>query len=325
MAASLKTKLQSYAAAFIVAAIVAQPAAAEINVVASIPPVASLVEGVMVGVGRPKTLVPPGASLHDFAMKPSDAAALDGADVIFWVGSGLESFLAKPIDSIGSGARVVALVEAAGVTTLAGREGGVWEEHNDHDDKDDHDDHEHGDNHEEHSDHEIDGHIWLDPVNAKAMVAAIRDALVAADAVNATRYIENAAVVAARIEGLDREIGELLAPVKDKPFVVFHDAYHYLERHFGLNAVGSITVSPDRPPGAGRVGEIKAKIAALGAVCVFAEPQFEPRLITTLVEGTKARTGVLDPEGATLRAGADLYFELMLGLANRLSDCLKSA
>lgn len=320
-----------------------RPVVADVNVVVSIPPLASLVEGVMDGVGRPRTLVPPGASLHDFAMKPSDAAALESASVVFWVGPQFESFMEKPIDVLGDKARVIRLLASPGMTVHAAREGGVWEAHADeaHDDhqnhghdKDehdhDHDDHDHDRKHDErhdahaHAEGGVDGHVWLDPGNAEAMVATIRDALVSADPGNASRYTDNAKRLASRIDDLDRELRDKLAPVKAKPFVVFHDAYQYFERHFGLNVAGSITVSPDRMPGAGRIGEVGAKIRTLNAVCVFAEPQFQPRLITTLVEGTAAKTGTLDPEGALLVAGPDLYFDLMRGIARNLTDCLAS-
>lgn len=298
---------------------VAGASAAAPKVVASIPPVASLVAGVMDGVGAPITIIPPGASLHSFAMKPSDARALDDADVVVWVGDGFEAFLDKPIAALSDRATVLALIDAPGVVVRRGREGGVWESHADHDhaehDHADHDDHDHA--------HDIDGHIWLDPANAKAMTRAIAETLSGRDPANAPAYAANAAAMSERIDALDAELRAALAPISARPFVVFHDATQYLEAKYGLNAVGAITVSPDRPPGARRVAEIKAKIASLNAACVFAEPQFEPRLVTTLIEGTAAKAGILDPEGSRLAAGPDLYFQLMRGLATDLLTCLR--
>ena len=280
------------------------------KVVVSIKPLGSLVEGVMAGVGTPSVIVGGGRSLHTFSMRPSDAKALNDAEVVFWVGEGLETFLAKPLLALSGRATIIELSQTPGLTLLPGREGGVWEEHDE-----DHDapavDH----------DHQLDGHIWLDPVNAKAIIGAVQLALSQADRPNASVYAANAKAVMARIEALDDELRATLGPVKHEPFVVFHDGYQYFEKHYGLNAVGSITVNPDRMPGAKRVGEIKNKIKSLKAACVFAEPQFEPKLVQTLVEGSDAKTGTFDPEASTLRAGPDLYFELMRGLAANLTAC----
>ncbi len=284
------------------------------KVVVSIKPIASLVEGVMVGVGKPTVLVGGGQSLHTFSLKPSDARALNDADVVVWVGEGLEAFLEKPLASLSKKAVIVELANSNGVTVLKGREGGVWEKHDDdqHDDRHDH----------EHHDHNFDGHLWLDPVNAKAIVTATQNALSNVDAVNASTYAANATALIAKLDALDAELQQTLAPIKSKPFVVFHDGYQYLEKRYGLNAVGSLTVSPDRAPGAKRVSDIQDKIKSLNAACVFAEPQFEPKLIATLIEGTTAKTATLDPEASTLPPGPDLYFYLMRGLAANLKACL---
>jgi zinc transport system substrate-binding protein len=290
------------------------PAFAAPKVVASIKPVASLVAGVMAGVGEPAIIVGGGQSLHTFSLKPSDAKALTGAEVVFWIGPGLEAFLEKPINALAGRAAVVALLDAPGLRVLKGRAGGVWEAHKD-------DDHDHGHDHDH--DQDFDGHIWLDPMNAKAMVNGIYVALSEVDAANAAVYAANAEKLNLKIDALDAELKQRLAPISAKPFVVFHDGYQYLETRYGLNAVGSITVSPDRLPGARRVSEIKAKVGSLKAACVFAEPQFEPKLIQTLIEGTNASTGTLDPEASTLPPGEDLYFNLMRGLADSLSTCLK--
>ncbi|MDX2145154.1 MAG: zinc ABC transporter substrate-binding protein [Rhodospirillaceae bacterium] len=303
--------------ALALAALLAQPAWAAPKVVVSIKPIASLVEGIMAGVGVPSVIVGGGQSIHTFAMKPSDARALNDADVVFWVGEGLETFLAKPIASLTSGATVVELVDTPGLTVLKSREGGMWESHAEEQAVDHGHDHDHG--------HDFDGHIWLDPANAKAMVKTIEIALSEVDSTNAQAYAANAAAVLARIDALDAELRHALAPIKARPYVVFHDGYQYFERAYGLNAVGSITVSPERAPGAKRVAEVREKIGSLKAACVFAEPQFEPKLVGMLIEGTAAKTGTLDPEAATLPAGPELYFDLMRGLARNLTACLAPA
>ena len=319
------------------------------NVVVSIKPIHSLVAAIMQGVGEPSLIVEGGASPHTYSMKPSNAAALQDADVVFWVGHGLEAFLEKPLETLGGKAKVVELEEAAGLETLPFREGGAFEAHDDgdeghaghaheaegaHDHQAENDKHdEHGHDHandaetEEGHDHahgSTDMHLWLDPMNAKAMAKEIAATLEAADPQNAAAYKANLEALDARIDQLDTEIAGLVAPVKEKPFVVFHDAYQYFEKHYGVRVAGSITVSPETLPGADRLSQIRAKVTDLGATCVFAEPLFEPKLINVVIEGTSAKAGTLDPEGGALDAGPDLYFDLMKGIGTSLRECLSS-
>ncbi|CAD7035727.1 zinc ABC transporter substrate-binding protein [Pseudorhizobium halotolerans] len=313
----------------------ASAAAAAPEVVVSIKPIHSLVASIMKGVGEPKLIVEGAASPHTFTMKPSNARAVEGADMVFWMGPGMEAFLKKPLEALASDATVVELDDAEGLTKLPFREGGAFEAH-------EHDDEGHGPDHEEtaeddhdrageaaedhHHDHgEFDTHLWLDPMNAKAMAAAIEKALAEADPENAEAYAANLVSLNGRIDALDKEIAETIAPVKDKPFIVFHDAYLYFEDHYGVRVVGSVTVSPEVVPGAERVQEIRQKVQELDAACVFAEPQFEPKLIQVVTEGTDVRSGTLDPEGATLTEGSDLYFDLMRSMATNLKACLSGA
>ncbi len=316
--------------AAVLAAAAALPAHAEApahaqapKVVVSIKPIHSLVASVMHGVGEPTLLVRGGASPHSYTMKPSDAKALSAADLVVWVGPELESFLEKPLRANAPRATLLTLMDLKGLTLLETREGGAWDAH-DHGKKrghghqdHDHKDHDHADEHGE-----LNTHIWLDPANARAIVEAAAEALAAGDPANAEAYRKNADRKLQELDALDAELKAALAPVKDKPFVVFHDAYQYFEARYGLSAVGSITVSPDRRPSAKRLSAIRAKIGGLGAACVFAEPQFEPTLVRTVVEGTKARTGVLDPEGSELPEGEALYPTLMRNLAASLRGCL---
>ncbi|PWC93911.1 zinc ABC transporter substrate-binding protein [Azospirillum sp. TSO5] len=291
----------------------ALPAWAEApKVVVSIKPIHSLVASVMHGVGEPVLLVRGGASPHSYTMKPSDAKALSAADLVVWVGPELEGFLEKPLQANAPKATRLTLMDLKGLTLLQAREGGAWEAH-DHG----HEQHGHADEHEE-----LNSHIWLDPANARAIVTATADALAAKDPADAEAYRTNADRTLQALDALDAELKATLTPVKDKPFVVFHDAYQYFEARYDLSAVGSITVSPDRRPSAKRLSAIRAKIAGLNAACVFSEPQFEPTLVRTVVEGTKAKTGVLDPEGADLPEGEALYPTLMRNLAASLRGCL---
>jgi len=320
-----------FLAAGLVAGLSSAAAAAEApTVVASIKPVHSLVAAVMEGVGTPHLIVAGGASPHATSLKPSDAVALEGAAVVVWVGEDLEAFLAPALASLAGKARVVELAEAPGLTRLPYREGGPWGAHDHEHEEHAHEDHEHEAHaHEAHEDehhHEgIDMHLWLDPQNARAMVAAIAEALIAADPANAGAYEANRQSLDQQLAGLDAEIARDLAPVKDVPFVVFHDAFQYFDNRFDLATVGSVTVSPEQQPGAQRLREIQEKIAELGARCVFAEPQFEPRLVDVVVEGTNARTGTLDPLGADLADGPELYFELLRRNAASLKACLGEA
>ncbi|MBP2564921.1 zinc ABC transporter substrate-binding protein ZnuA [Agrobacterium radiobacter] len=312
----------------------ASGATAAPDVVVSIKPIHSLVAAIMRGVGEPQLIVDGAASPHTYNLRPSNARKLEKADVVFWVGPGLEAFLEKPLEALASKATVVELEDAKGLEKLPFREGGPFEAH-DHGDEghDAHDDHaeeegahDHGHDHAEgHGDHDhgaYDTHLWLDPANAKAMAQTIETALIAADAGNAATYQANTKKLIDDLDALDAELKETVKPVKDKPFIVFHDAYQYFEHRYGVKTAGSITVSPETLPGADRVKQMQEKVRQLGATCVFAEPQFEPKLISVITEGTAAKSATLDPEAATLEPGPDLYFKLMRGIAGSLKDCL---
>ncbi|MCB4921137.1 zinc ABC transporter substrate-binding protein ZnuA [Brucella intermedia] len=320
------------ASAFLAGATNISLAAEREGVVVSIKPLHSIVSAVMQGVGEPKLIVQGAGSEHVYSLKPSDAEAIEHAKVIFWAGPSMETFLDKPIDTLGEGAKVVALGDADGLNRLKFREGGPFEAH-DHG----HEGHDHGHDDKKHDhaaeaseaghdhDHghgEYDLHFWLDPQNGKVLAADIAKTLGASDPEHAAQYEKNARDYGEKIDALTREIASELEPVKDKPFIVFHDAYQYFENRFGVKAAGSITVSPEKAPGAARIKEIHDKIKSLGATCVFSEPQFEPKLVKTVIDGTEARTGILDPLGAELKDGPDLYPQLIRNLADSLKTCL---
>jgi zinc transport system substrate-binding protein len=293
-------------------------------VVVSIKPIHSLVAGVMEGVGTPDLLIEGAGSPHSYALRPSQAMALDQAQVVFWVGEDLEAFLVRPLAALSDDALLVALHDVDGVRLLPTREGGMWAANGDEDESSGHaHEHEDEEGHDEGHDHgALDMHLWLDPQNAAAMVDAIAATLSAADPAHAAAYGANAARMRAELASLDAELAAALAPVRERPFAVFHDAYQYFEDRYGLHAVGSITVDPQRAPGAGRLRDIRAGLEELDAACVFAEPQFRPALIETVVEGTGAGTGVLDPLGAELEAGPDQYALLLRALSGSLIECL---
>ena len=282
-------------------------------------PVHSLVAEVMAGVGTPLLIVEGAASPHTFTLKPSAAKAIHEADVFIRVSPHVEPFTRKIAESLPPSVKIVTLSDIAGMTLLDQRHGGAFEKH-------EHDGAEAG--HAEHDDapHERkDGHIWLDPENAKLIVASVARVLAEAYPAEADRLRANAAGVAANIDKLAAEIQVEIEPAKTKPFVVFHDATQYFENRFGLAAIGSITVSPDVQPSAKRLTQVRKKIAELGAVCVFTEPAFQPNLVTAVTEGTKARSGALDAEGQMLTPGPGLYFKLMRDLARNLKGCLSPA
>ena len=314
-------------------------AMADIKVVTSIKPVHSLVSGVMGGVGVRALIIDGAGSPHTYSLKPSQAKQLQDAKLVFWMGDELETFLEGPIENIAQNATAIKLIDAHGLKKIKFREGGMFddhghddhdehdhEKHDDHDDekhaKKEHDDHEDHDGHDDHGHGEFDPHVWLDPVNAKAIVHEIEEALVKADPEHASTYEANAHKMMDKIDSLTAELREELEPVHEKGFIVFHDAYQYFEQRFDMAAIGSITVSPEVMPGAERVSELREKISDSSATCVFSEPQFEPKLVGILVEGTGARTGVLDPLGATLAKGPDLYFQLIRNMASSLKKCL---
>ena len=331
------------AAAALFNCVIASPASADaaVRVVASIKPVHSLVSAVMAGVGEPHLIIRGAVSPHTFSMRPSDAAVLENARVIFLIGESLETSLARPIDTLAGNARVIALSEVQGLVRRPLREGGAFEAHG-HGTDDDHGRHEdvehggvehaqenvaaHGDDdHDAHRRGAFDMHIWLDPVNAGVMARAIAGVLSEADPTNAGTYAANAQALLPRLEELTAQIAAEVAPVRGKPFIVFHDGYRYFEDRFGLTAAGSSVVSPDRSPGVRRISELRDKMRELGVTCVFAEPQFEPRLIDVIIEGTAARTGTVDPLGATIESGPELYFTLIHNMAASFKSCLTPA
>lgn len=301
-----------FGALFVAVMVVGAADAATLRVVTSVKPLQSLAASIMEGVAVPDVLIKGGASAHAYSLRPSDAEILNRAEVIFWIGPSFEIFLERPLSSLGSKARVVALAEAPGMKIMPLRTGGLWSRGDDHN--------------ESHADSlaasRADGHIWLDPANDKIIAAQMTAVLSAADSANTTRYRQNLAALNLRLDALDQELRRTLAPVKEKPFIVFHDATQYFEASYGLRAMGAVAADPDRPPGARRLAQIKDDIADKNFICVFADPQFEPKLVRTLIDGSAARTGILDPEGSTLASGPELHFNLMRGLADNLVRCL---
>ena len=314
-------------------AVLTVPALAEpVRVVATIKPVHSIVSAVMAGVGEAHLIMRGAASPHDFSLRPSDARRLQNADVVFLIDAGLETSLAGPIATLADDARVVALADAPGLVHRPVREGGEFDahdhrEHGEHGDHGTHHDeahHDADDRRERAAEHDgpVDLHVWLDPVNAAAMARTVAAALADADAPNAAAYRANATAFATRLEALVERIATDTAHARDKPFIVFHDAYRHFEDRFGLTAAGAAVVGADRSPGARRIAELRDRVSELGVQCVLAEPQFDGRVVDVIVEGSDARAGTVDPLGAVLPSGPDLYFTLLGNMAAAFSECL---
>jgi zinc transport system substrate-binding protein len=296
-------------------------AAAEdaLRVVATIKPIHSLAAAVMEGHGQPKLLIKGATSEHAYALRPSDARVLNDADIIIRVSANLETFLERPIASLSGKARIVTLEDVPGLKLLPVRQGGPFEPHS-HEDHGDAKGHDHAE--ADHDDEGNDAHLWLSPSNAALIADHLASVFGEARPGQAADFKANASKLKDRLAALEAGLRPRLTALKDKDFIVFHDAYQYFEDHFGLKAAGSITVSPQRQPGAARLKEIRTRIASSKSVCVFSEPQFEPKLVKTVIEGTNARTGVLDPLGADLAEGPDQYFKLLDNLAADLERCL---
>jgi zinc transport system substrate-binding protein len=314
------------------------------RVVASVPPVHSLVARVMQGVGNPVLLIPGTVSPHLFSLRPSDARTLSHADLVVWVGPALETSLRQPLTTLAANARLVTLTETPDIGLLAVREGGVWGTHahgeaaaDGHDDH--HDKHHDADHpaHDAETDHhgakgghhdgaipaaEIDAHIWLSTDNAGVILRAVADALIAQDPDHAVAYAANRDAALQENAALAERLRASLAPVHTLPFVVLHDGYQYFEQQFGLNAVGTISISPDIRPGAQRIGALRDAVRERQARCIFGEPQLATAQARTVAEGTGARIGVLDPIGAGLEPGPGLYPQLMTGLSASIAGCL---
>ena len=304
-------------------------AEAEPKVVTSIKPLHSLISYVMDGVGSPNLLVDGSSSPHTFQLKPSHATMLQEADVVFWIGEDLESFLETPLDSIAVNARKITLMDSDQIELLKFREKNVFEDHHDeHEGHDDHDEHEeHADGHDEHEGHddhghhhgEFDIHFWLDPEIAKSIVKIASLELSEVDPANQATYQTNASNA---VSELDKLINDTRTKINsDAKYIVFHDAYQYFEQRFGIEVIGALTVNPEVLPGAKQLAEIREVIEHEKVNCLFSEPQFNPSIANTIAQDTGIKAAVLDPLGAELEPGKELYFQLINDMASSFESC----
>ena len=327
---------------------------ADIKVVTSIKPIHSLASYLMDGVGKPDLIVDGYASPHGFALKPSHAKMLQEADIVFWVGEDMENFMVKPLNSIAKKAEKIELMEIKGINKLKFRERNIFDGHDDHGHKeddhddhakkeDDHDDHDHdkekehghddhdkdehkedghddhGHGHEGHAHGEHDPHIWLDPMNAKVILSEMAEHLIENDKKNEAKYKENLKKAHKDLDKLTKKVKAELN--KDFKSIVFHDAYQYFEKRFDVNVLGAFTVNTDVMPGAEQLAEIREIIEHDKVSCIFSEPQFNPDIIKAVAKDMNIQTGVIDPLGATLNPGKDLYFDLIGNMSKSFKGC----
>jgi len=323
------------------------------RVAVDIAPVHSLVARVMDGVGAPDLIIQSGASPHEYSLRPSEALALQEANLVFWIGPDLTPWLTETIKTLAPNAAVTALLETEGTIELEFREGALFEahDHDDHDgdeeshdghaeeeghddhaDEEGHDDHADEEGHDDHADEEghedhghgaHDPHAWLSPQNAANWLNVIAGQLSAADPDNAGAYFANAAAGRAEMDALMTEVNATLDPVRGGRFVVFHDAYQYFEADFDFPASGAISIGDASDPSPARIAEIQGRIADQSIACVLSEPQFNAGLVTAVLDGSDANTGVIDPLGSDLELGAALYPQLISNMATALADCLE--
>ena len=298
------------------------------RVVADIAPIHSLVAMVMEGVGEPQLLVPQNMSPHHYSMRPSEAKALQEANLVVYVGHDMSPWLEPLFETVAASADALDLSEVDGVLVLSYREGPVFDDHDDHEghdhEKEGHDEHEEA-GHDDHEGHEHGGndpHMWLDPENAKIWLDTIASELGHIDPENADRYAANAKSAKQQITQEMHHIEDRLNTVHGKGFLVFHDAYQYFENRFGIFATGSISLGDASKPSSRRLQEIKHHFEEEGIHCVLSEPQYSSKLITSVFGGHKPHIGVVDPIGIDLKLGPGLYPQLLANLALGIAECV---
>ena len=307
------------------------------GIITTIQPINALVSAVIGNTGKTISIIPPEQSPHDFKLKPSDVKVLQDGNLIFYVSNHLESSVTKVFKNLPKNIKIINLMEESDIDHLAIRDNEAWERHDhhghdDHDDHDkhgkkddDHDDHDkHGKKDDDHANHEKedDVHIWLSPNNAIKIVKKVNKELNLYFPENSKIYDENASKFINKIKNLKEELVKELAPIKDKPFIVFHDAYQYFEKTFELNAVGSVALEGDIASSPKQISFIKEKIKESNASCVFQEPQFDTKLVKIVVEGTNAEIGTLDPLGVNITGDKDFYLQLLRNMSKSLKECL---
>lgn len=295
--------------------LLAVPANAEApRVVADIAPVHGLVSQVMQGVGEPELILLPGVSPHGYALRPSQARALQKAGLVVWIGPELTPWLEKPVTSLATKANTLALLSRETTQVLPFREG-------DEDDDGDEEGHDHG--HVDEHDHDgIDPHAWLDPENAREWLGLIAEALAEIDPENAAHYQANALKAQAELQALTVTLQQTLSPVQAAPFVTYHDAYQYFENRFGLHNAGFVTLSDGAGASPARVSELRDHLSELDVQCAFSEPGVDPGVLAGISASDGLNLSTLDPMGRDLHLGGGFYSNLLQNMAQNFVECV---
>lgn len=292
-----------------------------IEVLTTIKPLGFIAAAITDGVSEPKVLLPTGASPHDFSLRPSDIRSINSADLVVWVGPELEGFMAKPL---ANHPHALALTQVEGMPLFNYATQDSHDSH-DHDDHDhaahEHGNHDHDEGHEGHHHEGVDPHIWLGPTQAKVIAKAIASELGKLDPANQARYDANLAAFDAKVDAKDKVIAGQMKAVNEKGYFVFHEAYGYWERHYGMSSKGHFTVSPERRPGAKTLVDIRKALEEKQASCIYAEPQFSPAVIESVARNTGAKVLLLDEVGEQVPLGPDGYTQFMQQLADAFAQC----
>lgn len=285
-------------------------------VVASLKPLGFIASAIADGVTETQVLLPDGASEHDYSLRPSDAKRLQNADLVVWIGPEMEAFMDKTASAFPE-AKKVTISALPGVKPLLMK----GADDDDHDPDHRHAEGEKGDEDHHHGDYNM--HLWLSPEIARLSAVAIHDKLVELMPQSRAKLDANLKNFEAQLAATDKQVGNELAPLKGKGYFVFHDAYGYYEKHYGLTSLGHFTVNPEIQPGAQRLHDIRTQLVEQKATCVFAEPQFRPAVVEAVSRGTSVRMGTLDPLGTHIPLGKSSYTDFLTQLANQYSSCLK--
>lgn len=286
-------------------------ARADVQVLTSIKPLQLIAAAVQDGVGTPDVLLPPGASPHNFALRPSDVRKVQSVALLYWIGPDMEAFLPRVLQS-----RTLPSIAVQGLPDMQLRHFGEVHDAHDHGDADAHD--------HDHRPGTLDAHLWLLPHNARVIAARMAADLAAADPANAARYQANLKAFGERLDALDQRLKTRLQGVAGKPYFVFHEAYDYFESAYGLEHAGVFSVLGDVQPGARHVAAMRARLQATGPTCVFSEPPLRPRLAETLTAGLPVKLAEMDALGGALPVSAQGYEQLLGDLAEQLAGCLEA-
>lgn len=285
-------------------------------VVASLKPLGFIAAAIADGVTPTEVLLPDGASEHDYSLRPSDVKRMQNADLVVWVGPEMEAFMQKTVGTLPA-QKQLALAGLESVKPVLMKSS----EEDEHDHDEGHRDGEESDGHHHHGDYNL--HIWLSPEIAKSSAVAIHEKLVELMPQSKAQLDANLQRFEAELDRTDKQVSTVLTPLKGKGYFVFHDAYGYFEKHYGLTSLGHFTVNPEIQPGAQRLHEIRTQLVEQKATCVFAEPQFRPAVIEAVARGTKVRMGTLDPLGTDIKVGKESYMQFLTQLSNQYASCLK--